>query len=176
MSMCDDDLKRFSGVIPPVIIPLKGDRTLDHEAFKVSIDRMIDAGVTGLFFLGSSGEVVFLTDEQRMEVLQVALEIVDGRVPVLVGIIDMETMRVIDQAKRVSQLPSMPSWQRRPSMPSAAPMRTSATSVRSVSTPTSPSSPMTSRSAFIRSYSPRCSCGWARMVSSKASRTPQETM
>ncbi len=105
MSMCDDDLKRFSGVIPPVIIPLKGDRTLDHEAFKVSIDRMIDAGVTGLFFLGSSGEVVFLTDEQRMEVLQVALEIVDGRVPVLVGIIDMETMRVIDQAKRVSQLP-----------------------------------------------------------------------
>lgn len=105
MSMCDDDLKRFSGVIPPVIIPLKGDRTIDHEAFKVSIDRMIDAGVTGLFFLGSSGEVVFLTDEQRMEVLQVALEIVDGRVPVLVGIIDMETMRVIDQAKRVSQLP-----------------------------------------------------------------------
>ncbi len=105
MPMCDDDLKRFSGVIPPVIIPLKGDRTLDREAFKVSIDRMIDAGVTGLFFLGSSGEVVFLTDEQRMEVLSVALEIVDGRVPVLVGIIDMETMRVIDQAKRVSQLP-----------------------------------------------------------------------
>ncbi len=105
MPMCDDDLKRFSGVIPPVIIPLNGDRTLDREAFKVSIDRMIDAGVTGLFFLGSSGEVVFLTDEQRMEVLSVALEIVDGRVPVLVGIIDMETMRVIDQAKRVSQLP-----------------------------------------------------------------------
>lgn len=105
MPMHDTDLKRFSGVIPPVIIPLKGDRTLDREAFKVSIDRMIDAGVTGLFFLGSSGEVVFLTDEQRMEVLEVALEIVDGRVPVLVGVIDMETMRVIDQAKRVSQLP-----------------------------------------------------------------------
>ncbi len=105
MPMHDTDLKRFSGVIPPVIIPLKGDRTLDREAFKTSIDRMIDAGVTGLFFLGSSGEVVFLTDEQRMEVLEVALEIVDGRVPVLVGVIDMETMRVIDQAKRVSKLP-----------------------------------------------------------------------
>ncbi len=105
MPMHDTDLKRFSGVIPPVIIPLKGDRTLDREAFKTSIDRMIDAGVTGLFFLGSSGEVVFLTDEQRMEGLEVALEIVDGRVPVLVGVIDMETMRVIDQAKRVSKLP-----------------------------------------------------------------------
>lgn len=105
MPMRDEDLKRFSGVIPPVIIPLKGDRTLDRDAFRVSINRMIDAGVTGLFFLGSSGEVVFLTDEQRLEVIEVALEIVAGRVPVLVGIIDMETMRVIDQAKRVSAYP-----------------------------------------------------------------------
>lgn len=105
MSMIDQDIKRFSGVIPPVIIPLKGDRTLDRSAFEKSIDRMIDAGVTGLFFLGSSGEVVFLTDEQRLEVLQTAIEIVHGRVPVLVGIIDMETMRVIEQARRISNLP-----------------------------------------------------------------------
>lgn len=105
MPMHDTDLSRFSGVIPPVIIPLKGDRSLDRDAFRVSIDRMIDAGVTGLFFLGSSGEVVFLTDEQRLEVIEVALDIVAGRVPVLVGIIDMETMRVIDQAKRVSRYP-----------------------------------------------------------------------
>lgn len=97
------DLSKFCGVIPPVIIPLKGDRTLDAAAFKKSIDRMIDAGVNGLFFLGSSGEVAFLTNKEREKVLSVALEIVDGRVPVLVGIIDMETMRVIDQAKRVSQ-------------------------------------------------------------------------
>lgn len=100
-----ENLSRFSGVIPPVIIPLKGDRTLDREAFTFNINRMIDAGVTGLFFLGSSGEVVFLTDEQRLEVLEVALEVVNGRVPVLVGIIDIETMRVIEQAKRIAHLP-----------------------------------------------------------------------
>lgn len=105
MPMNDQDIKRFSGVIPPVIIPLKGDRSLDREAFEKSINRMIDGGVTGLFFLGSSGEVVFLTDEQRLEVLETAIEIVKGRVPVLVGVIDMETMRVIEQAKRISDLP-----------------------------------------------------------------------
>ncbi len=98
-----EDLKKFSGVIPPVIIPLKGDRTLDLTSFERSIDRMIDAGVNGLFFLGSSGEVAFLTNDERERVLRAALKIVDGRVPVLVGIIDMETMRVIDQAKRVSR-------------------------------------------------------------------------
>lgn len=98
------DIKKFCGVIPPVIIPLREDRSLDLSAFELSINRMIDAGVNGLFFLGSSGEVAFLTDEERMQVLTEALAIVDKRVPVLVGIIDIETMRVIEQAKRVSKM------------------------------------------------------------------------
>ncbi len=89
------------GVIPPVIIPLDDKRELDREALQRSINRMIDAGVNGLFFLGSSGEVAFLTDEQRQEVLDVAIGMVAGRVPTLVGIIDMETLRVVECAKRV---------------------------------------------------------------------------
>ena len=90
----------FRGVIPPVVIPLTADRHLDLESLERSINRMINAGVDGLFFLGSSGEVAFLTDAQRYHVLQEAVAIVNKRVPVLAGIIDMETMRVVDQAKR----------------------------------------------------------------------------
>lgn len=97
------DLSKFCGVIPPVIIPLKEDREIDIPAFEASINRMIEAGVNGLFFLGSSGEVAFLTDEERKQVLIEAIAIVDKRVPILVGIIDIETNRVIDQAKRVSK-------------------------------------------------------------------------
>lgn len=41
-----------------------------------------------------------MTDAQRYHVLQEAVAIVNGRVPVLAGVIDMETMRVVDQAKR----------------------------------------------------------------------------
>ncbi|MBR5259246.1 MAG: dihydrodipicolinate synthase family protein [Eggerthellaceae bacterium] len=96
------DTSQFRGVIPPVVIPLSEKKTLDLEAFDRSINRMIDAGVDGLFFLGSSGEVAFLTDAQRYHVLQEAVAIVNGRVPVLAGIIDMETMRVVDQAKRAT--------------------------------------------------------------------------
>ncbi len=91
---------QFHGVFPPVVIPLTEKRQLDLPALDRTINRMIDAGVDGLFFLGSSGEVAFLTDAQRAHVLQEAVAIVRGRVPVLAGIIDMETMRVIDQAKR----------------------------------------------------------------------------
>ncbi|MFR4805051.1 MAG: dihydrodipicolinate synthase family protein [Eggerthellaceae bacterium] len=107
----------FRGVIPPVVIPLTEKRQLDLEALERSINRMIDAGVDGLFFLGSSGEVAFLTDAQRYHVLQEAIAMVHGRVPVLTGIIDMETMRVVDQAKRATGYGGTPSWQPPPSRP-----------------------------------------------------------
>ena len=96
------ETSKIQGVIPPVVIPLTEKKSLDLEAFDRSVNRMIDAGVDGLFFLGSSGEVAFLTDAQRYHVLQEAVAIVNGRVPVLAGIIDMETMRVVDQAKRAA--------------------------------------------------------------------------
>ncbi|MBT1173221.1 dihydrodipicolinate synthase family protein [Bifidobacterium sp. MA2] len=94
----------FRGVIPPVVTPLTAERELDRASFKRSIDRLIDAGVDGLFFLGSSGEVVFSTDARRREIIEAAVEFVAGRVPVLVGCIDTETERVIEHAKVAAEL------------------------------------------------------------------------
>ena len=94
---------KFHGVIPPVVVPLDANRELDVPAFERSINRMIEGGVHGLFFLGSSGEVAFLNDDQRFQLLEEAVRIVDHRVPVLAGVIDMETERVIKQVKRTQQ-------------------------------------------------------------------------
>ena len=94
----------FRGVIPPVVTPLTADRQLDRESFARSIERMITAGVNGLFVLGSSGEVVFSTDERRREIIETAMAVVNGRVPVLVGCIDTETSRVIEHAKVAKEL------------------------------------------------------------------------
>ncbi|MBQ6650079.1 MAG: dihydrodipicolinate synthase family protein [Atopobiaceae bacterium] len=95
---------KFRGVIPPVVVPDTPDRQLDVPSFERLINYMIEAGVDGLFFLGSSGEVVFSTDERRDQVVREAVRLVDGRVPVLVGIIDTETERVIAQGKRAIDL------------------------------------------------------------------------
>ncbi len=98
------DNKAFRGVVPPVVTPLKADHSLDVESLERSVNRMIDAGVDALFFLGSSGEVAFLPDSLRAQVLEAAVSIVDGRVPVMAGIIDIETLRVIEQAKQAESL------------------------------------------------------------------------
>ncbi len=83
--------KLYRGVIPPVVVPDTEDRELDDDTFERNNNRMIDAGVDGLFFLGSSGEVVFSTDERRDQIVREAVRIVYHRVPVFVGIIDTET-------------------------------------------------------------------------------------
>lgn len=88
------------GVVPPVVTPLTEDRKFDRESFNRNVERLITAGVDGLFFLGSSGEVAFSTDARRDEVVAAAIEQVAGRVPVLIGCIDTETERVIEHAKR----------------------------------------------------------------------------
>ena len=62
----------FTGVYPPVVVPDTPDHELDVPSFERSINRMIDAGVDGLFFLGSSGEVVFSTDERRRQIISEA--------------------------------------------------------------------------------------------------------
>jgi 4-hydroxy-tetrahydrodipicolinate synthase len=95
---------KLKGVVPPVVVPLKDDRTLDVPAFEKHISRLIDAGVNGLFFLGSSGEVAFSTDEHREHVIREAIRVVDHRVPVLAGCIDMETQRVFKHADKMAEL------------------------------------------------------------------------
>lgn len=94
----------FSGVVPPVVTPDTLDHQLDVVSFERSINRLIEAGVDGLFFLGSSGEVVFATDERRDQIVREAVRIVDHRVPVLVGIIDTETERVLEHGRRALAL------------------------------------------------------------------------
>ena len=95
---------KIRGVVPPVVTPDTADHKLDVASFEKLINRLIDAGVNGLFFLGSSGEVAFSTDERREEILAAAARIVAGRVPILAGIIDTETDRMVEQGKRVEQL------------------------------------------------------------------------
>jgi len=88
------------GVIPPVCTPLTDDRQVDAESLRRLVDHLIDGGVDGLFLLGSSGEAVFLTDGQRDGVLRIAVPHVASRVPVIAGVIDTTTPRVLEHVRR----------------------------------------------------------------------------
>ncbi|MFC7531504.1 dihydrodipicolinate synthase family protein [Actinoplanes sp. GCM10030250] len=90
----------LTGVVPPVCTPLTPDFEVDVDSLRRLVDFQIAGGVDGLFILGSSSEVAFLPDSHRAVVVDTVLRHVAGQVPVLIGVIDMTTMRVLDHARR----------------------------------------------------------------------------
>lgn len=92
------------GVVPPVVTPLTETGRFDEASFARNIERQLAAGVHGLFVLGSSGEVAFSTSARRREVLAAAVRITAGRVPILAGVIDTQTERVIEHIRDAEEL------------------------------------------------------------------------
>jgi 4-hydroxy-tetrahydrodipicolinate synthase len=76
------------GVIPPVATPLLGDDELDVSAFETLMERCLRGGVAGVFILGTTGEGPALSQRLRREVIRATTRIIQGRVPVLVGVTD----------------------------------------------------------------------------------------
>ena len=95
---------RFTGVIPPVVTPFTAEGEVDLDSLDKVVEHLIAGGVDGLFALGSSGEVAYLTDAQREAVIERVVKTAAGRVPVLAGAIDTTAHRVIDQARRAVAL------------------------------------------------------------------------
>lgn len=76
------------GIVPPLVTPLTESEQLDEAAHARQIERVIQGGVAAVFALGSSGEAPSLSLELRRAVLTATCRLVDGRVPVLIGITD----------------------------------------------------------------------------------------
>ncbi|MFG1779679.1 dihydrodipicolinate synthase family protein [Micromonospora sp. NPDC049051] len=95
---------RIAGVVPPVVTPLTEEGTVDVLSLERLVERLLTAGVDGIFALGSSGETVFLTDSQRDQVLETVVKTVGGSVPVIAGCIEPTTRRVLDRAEASTRL------------------------------------------------------------------------
>ncbi len=82
--------KKFHGIVPPVVTPFRKGRpgALDRAAQEKIVNRMIDAGVAGVFVLGTNGEQQSLGMAQRREVLAAAGPLLKGRARFYAGISD----------------------------------------------------------------------------------------
>lgn len=93
----------LSGVVPPLCTPLTPAGDVDTRSLTALVERMLTAGVSGVFALGSSGEAAYLDDARRRTALATVRQTVAGRVPVLAGVIDMTTARVLDHARAAAE-------------------------------------------------------------------------
>ncbi len=77
----------FKGVLPAIITPFREnpERELDLDGLGANIRYLLSQGVHGIVPCGSTGESATLTFEEHEQVIGEAIEIVNGRVPVLAG-------------------------------------------------------------------------------------------
>jgi 4-hydroxy-tetrahydrodipicolinate synthase len=89
----------WKGVIPAVTTKLKDDGSLDHDAIKAGLNRLIENGVGGVVMMGMVGENAQLTPEEKRTVLEIAVATVAGRVPVISGLAETNTAAAVQFAK-----------------------------------------------------------------------------
>lgn len=78
----------LKGIIPPMVTPLLENKDLDSAGLKKLIEHLLEGGVHGIFLLGTNGEGPSFGYGLRKQLITEACEIVNQRVPVLVGITD----------------------------------------------------------------------------------------
>jgi 4-hydroxy-tetrahydrodipicolinate synthase len=76
---------QIRGIIPPVATPMQANEDLDLPRLRWFLDRLIAAGVHGVFVLGTNSEFYALDEGEKQAVIATAVEHVRRRVPVYAG-------------------------------------------------------------------------------------------
>ena len=74
----------FSGAATAIVTPMNA-QGVDYPAFERMLNWQVEQGIDALVICGTTGEGSTLTDEEHRQVLQFALDVVDGRVPMIAG-------------------------------------------------------------------------------------------
>ena len=91
---------RFSGCIPANLLPFTADLQIDVPAYKKHLRWLADTkGVTGIVANGHAAEVSSLSREERKRSLALALEEVNGQVPIIAGVYSDGTQEAIELAR-----------------------------------------------------------------------------
>ena len=92
------------GVITPVLTALDEHENFNKKAYQEFIDHLIKSGVHGIFALGTNGEFYAFSFKEKLEIIEAAVEAVDGRVPVYAGTGCVTTKETVELTREVSKI------------------------------------------------------------------------
>ncbi|GAG48031.1 unnamed protein product, partial [marine sediment metagenome] len=77
-------MAEFEGIFVVTMSPFRDGR-VDERAVRHMVDHFVDAGVQGLVVLGSNGENPYLSEEEKRQLIDITVDQVRGRLPVIAG-------------------------------------------------------------------------------------------
>ena len=94
----------FTGTGTALVTPFRKDGSLDEQALRQLVKRQIEAGIDFLVPCGTTGESPTLTREEHLRVVEITVELAQGKVPVLAGAGGYNTAEVIALARELAAL------------------------------------------------------------------------
>jgi 4-hydroxy-tetrahydrodipicolinate synthase len=96
------DRTKFHGAITALVTPFK-DKGIDEAAYKKLVDWQISQGINGLVPCGTTGESPTLSAQEHNHVVEVCIDAVKGRVPVIAGAGSNSTAEAIEYTKHAAK-------------------------------------------------------------------------
>jgi len=97
--------KTFSGSYTVTITPFtEGGAAIDYPAWRRFLDWQLACGVPGIIILGTTGEFLTLTDDERGEFVEATVKHIAGRIPVLVGTMNAYTPNAVRYSREAQDL------------------------------------------------------------------------
>lgn len=92
-----DDL---TGIIAYPVTPFTADgNDIDEPAFRRVIARLLESDAAAVAILGSAGESAYLRQEEWRRAVEIGVDLVNGRVPLIVGIGELTTEAAVGKAR-----------------------------------------------------------------------------
>jgi 4-hydroxy-tetrahydrodipicolinate synthase len=92
-------MKKFKGTGVAIITPFKNDSSIDFAALGRVVDHLIKGGVNYIVAMGTTGESVTLSKDEKKALICYIKEAIDNRVPLVVGIGGNNTQEIITQVR-----------------------------------------------------------------------------
>ncbi|WP_324709746.1 dihydrodipicolinate synthase family protein [Pseudomonas citronellolis] len=95
---------QFEGIYTPAITPLAADGQIDHPAFAEALEYLIASKVHGIIIGGSTGEYYAHTAQERFDLAAKARDVINGRLPLIVGTGAIRTEDSLAYAKAAKEI------------------------------------------------------------------------
>lgn len=96
-------MKDCYGVWSAMPTPLTNELTVDTNAIQKLVEHQLRLGVKGVFIAGTSGEGPYLSDKERMRLIEATVRYTAGRMPVALQITDNSAERMIENLERYQE-------------------------------------------------------------------------
>ena len=96
--------KSIKGAFPVLITPMDQQQEVDWGGLQNNIEYFVEQGVAGICVIGSTGEFVSLTKEERLKICESVIKQVNGRIPVIVGTAAETTKETIEYTQHAESV------------------------------------------------------------------------